>query len=378
MLRVLHLAHRHVSVTLLKDQLQKESQDHHTWVFVGAGAEHGAHDHWSLKPSDPLPAAILNQHWDAIMVHRMRFPTPKWLLSLPEGPFVLWASWGDDYFRVFPALSKGIILPKSRLLLGALLKFSVTILAVIQNVRNVCLPRSWKVTPRDYELAAMKRAHAIANLFGEDFIAKNHLPRIPEHLYGSWYNAVPKEISDVEASRDPEGPILLGSSASTTANHADFLFDHAAVLRAGNRELRMVLVYGSKRYARAIRSLASFLLGDQVNCLTKRLSLREYHAYLSDCPVVVHYHIRNQNTGNIVLSFLLGQRVLLRADGLAHRFFSELGFIVGDACSSPLDLSPLGNADREHNRSLALAQFSDGAIMKRYARFVADVQQSRL
>lgn len=377
MLRVLHLAHRHVSVSLLKAQLETCSHDDHHWVFVGEAQGNEGHGNWSLKKSDSLPDSILNQRWDAVVVHRLRYPTPKWLLSIPDGPFVLWASWGDDYFRVFPALSRGIHLPKSRMLLGALLKFSVPILAALQALRIASLPRSWKVTPRDYEIEAMRKADAIANLFGEDFIAKPYLPKIPDHLYGSWYNAIPKEIPDVEASYNSQGAIMLGSNASTTGNHLDFLIDHRVALRQSGREVRIVMAYGSGRYARAIQGFASVMLGSRVNCLLQKLPLSEYHSYLAECPVVVHYHIRNQNTGNIVLSFLLGQRVLLRSDGLAHRFFSEMGFQVSDACSPTLDLSPLDAATRKHNRELAQLQFSDAAIMKRYDRFSADVIRAR-
>ncbi|MDA9864419.1 hypothetical protein N9C70_05045 [Flavobacteriales bacterium] len=372
MLKILHLAHRHVSVSRLQVQLEDGSSDDHTWVFVGTvtAKDQG---HWSVKPSDDLPEQIRRQHWDAIVVHRMRHPTPRWILSMPKGPFILWASWGDDYFRVFPALSKGIHLPKSRLLLGALLKFSVPALGAIQYVRSKFLPGSWKVTPRDFELEAMGQVDAIANLFGGDFIAKPHLPKVPQHLYHSWYNAVPKVIPDQEASRDPNGPVLLGSKASTTGNHCDFLMDHGPSLRKSGRELRIVLAYGSKRYGRAIRWIAHAVLNGKVECLMERCPLEEYYAFLAESPVVVHNHIRNQNTGNVVLSFLMGQRVLLRSDGFAHRFFSDLGFIIGDASAPDLDLSPLDEAGRQHNRSLALATFNDEVVMARYDRFIEDV-----
>lgn len=374
MLKILHLAHRHVSVSRLKVQLEDGSSDAHTWVFVGTVTEE-EQGNWSVKPSDDLPEQVRQQHWDAIVVHRMRQPTPKWVLSIPWGPFILWASWGDDYFRVFPRLSRGIYLPKSRLLLGALLKFSVPIISAIQSLRMLLLPGSWKVTPRDFELEAMGQVHAIANLFGESFIAKPHLPRIPEHLYSSWYNAIPKVIPGAEASRDPNGPVLLGSNASTTGNHLDFLVDHRRALRESGRGLRIVLAYGSKRYGRSIRLLAHHMFKGQVECLMQRLDLEEYYAFLAASPVVVHYHIRNQNTGNVVLSFLLGHRVLLRSDGWAHRYFADLGFIVSDACSVELDLSPLDEASRRHNRDLALAEFNDGVIMNRYRRFIEDVTQ---
>ena len=65
-----------------------------------------------MHSKESLPEEIRMAKWDAVVVHKMRHPTPKWLLTIPEGPFILWASWGEDYFRVFPALSKGIYLPK--------------------------------------------------------------------------------------------------------------------------------------------------------------------------------------------------------------------------------------------------------------------------
>ena len=377
MVRVLHLAHRHVSVSLLQTMLLARSNEAHVWVFVGRQTGQDDAGNWSVHSKESLPEEIRMAKWDAVVVHKMRHPTPKWLLTIPEGPFILWASWGEDYFRVFPALSKGIYLPKSRLLLGVLCKYSVSILALIQFLRRTLLPASWNVTPRDSELQAMRKADAIANLFGEDFIAKPYLPQVPKHLYSSFYNAVPDLIPNVQASRDPQGPILLGSSASTSGNHLDFIWDHRTSLVQSGRKLQVVLAYGSKRYARAIRALASVALGDNVECLMQKLPLEEYYLFLAASPVVVHNQIRNQNTGNVVLSFLLGHRVLLRSDGLTHRFFSGLGFIIGDACSEELDFSPLDEAGRQHNRALALREFSGAKIMSRHDRFLQDVARSR-
>ena len=133
-LRILHLAHRHASVDRLRAQLVQRADEAHTWVFVGGNGEQGADGAWGLPRRANLPDDVRLAAWDAVVVHRMRYPTPKWLLSIPHGPFVVWASWGDDYFRVFPALSRGIHLPASRLLLGALGKFSVPLLAALQSV----------------------------------------------------------------------------------------------------------------------------------------------------------------------------------------------------------------------------------------------------
>lgn len=374
MLRLLHLAHRHASVDRLRQQLDAREGEAHTWVFVGRSGDDGP-GAWSLDASESLPAEIVEAEWDAIVVHRMRSPTPGWLLSMPEGPFLVWASWGDDYFRVFPALSRGIHLPKSRLLLGSLGKFSVPLLALLQSVRGVLFPRDWIVTPRDRELRAMSKVDAIVNLFGGDFIAKPFLPRIPAHLYSSWYNAVPAPLPEVEASRDAEGPILLGSSASTTGNHLDFIWDHQPQLRDSGRKLRMVLAYGSRRYAWALRRLARWRLGHQVESMEERLSLEDYYRYLAESPVVVHHQIRNQNTGNAVLSFLMGHRVLMRPDSLVHSFFTDLGFIIGDATAVPLDLSPLDEPSRRHNRALALECFGDAAVLARYGRFIEDLRR---
>ena len=71
MLKILHLAHRHVSVSRLQVQLEDGSSDDHTWVFVGTvtAKDQG---HWSVKPSDDLPEQIRRQHWDAIVVHGSR------------------------------------------------------------------------------------------------------------------------------------------------------------------------------------------------------------------------------------------------------------------------------------------------------------------
>ena len=376
-LRILHLAHRHASVDRLRSQLVQRADEAHTWVFVGGDGKQDADGAWGLPRRANLPDEVRLTSWDAVVVHRMRYPTPPWLLSIPDGPFVVWASWGDDYFRVFPALSRGIHLPASRLLLGVLGKFSVPLLAALQSIRLVLFPRSWRLTPRDWELAAMARADGIVNLFGRGFIALPHLPKVPEFLYSSWYNAVPDPVPDVEASRDPNGPILLGCSASTTGNHLDFIWNHRDTLRHSGRTLRMVLSYGSGRYAKALRLIARRVLRGRMESLDTKVSLDDYDRYLAESPVVVHHHIRNQNTGNAVLSFLMGHRVLMRSESYTYAFFTELGFIVDDASGLPLELTPLDDASRAHNRALALHHFGNAAVIARYEEFTEDLRRVR-
>lgn len=374
MLRILHLAHRHISVHRLREVLQDQSEEDHTWVMVGAPKEKELPGVHAVLPGQPLPQEIMEGNWDAIVVHRMRRPTPGWLLSMPEGPMVVWATWGDDYYRVFPRLSRSTYLPKTRLLLGMLGKMSVSILGLIQQFRMALLPASWRVTNRDLELQAMARAHAVANLFGRDFIALPYMVNPPSLFYSSWYNGVPETIPAIEASRDPAGPILLGGSAATTGNQLDFMWDHARMLRDSGRTLRLNLAYGSGRYAWALKRLASWLLRGRVEWLQQRLPLEEYYHYIAECPVVVHNQVRTQNTGNVVLSFLLGQRVLMRPGTFMHRYFSSLGFIIGDACEANPDLSPLDDASRQFNRTRAHACFGDEAVMARYSAFVADLK----
>lgn len=372
MLRVLHLAHDHVSVRRVREQIAERPGEEHQWLMCG-GQEDGQQVR-VISPSDPVPDDIRLAQWDAVVVHRMRKPTPRWVLSIPDGPMFVWATWGDDYYRVFPALSRGVYLPKSRLLLGAIGKFSIALLGAVQAVRRALFPASWMMTPRDWELKAMARVEGIANWFESDFVALPHLPRQPEYLYPTWYNAVPAQVPDLMANDDPDGPILLGSSASTTGNQLDFLWDHAPAVKASGRTVRMVMAYGSGRYAKALQVLGKWKLGAQLEWLDHKLPLAEYIAYLAECPVVVHNQIRNQNTGNAVLSFLLGHRVLMRSETLMHEYFAQAGFRVGDASAEVLDLSPLPHEDRVYNRNLALKLFGHDAVMNRFDVFVAEVK----
>lgn len=372
-LRVLHLAHDHVSVRRLRAQLQQRPGEDHQWAVVGAVEKRSPEDGWTLDRKEALPDEVVNGQWDAIVVHRMRYPTPRWLLSMPEGPMVVWATWGDDYYRVFPALSRGIYLPATRLLLGMIGKYSVSLLDGIQRLRNALLPRQWMVTPRDLELAAMRRVDGIANMFESEFIAIPYLPKKPGYCYSSWYNAVPEHIPHIEASRDAEGPILCGTSASTTGNHLDFLWRRRRLLRSSGRRVRMVLAYGSGRYAKALRLLGKVLLNGQLEGLRKRLSLDEYYRYLAECTVVVYNQIRIESTGNVVLSFLMGHRVLMRRESHLYKRYSSMGFVVGDASARELDLSPLGDEDRRHNRELVLRSFGDEAVNARFDVFMADL-----
>ena len=89
--------------------------------------------------------------------------------------------------------------------------------------------------------------------------------------------------------------------------------------------------------------------------------------------MVVHNQIRIQNTGNLVLSFLMGQRVLMRRDSHLFKLYVSMGFVVGDASAKTLDLSPLGDEDRRHNRELVLRSFGDDAVNERFDAFVSDL-----
>ena len=71
----------------------------------------------------------------------------------------------------------------------------------------------------------------------------------------------------------------------------------------------------------------------------------------------------------------MGQRVLLRSDSPLYRLYSEMGFVVGDAAANGLDLSPLNDADRRHNRELVLRLFGDEAVNERFDVFINDVRR---
>lgn len=360
MVRCLHLAHDHVSVRRLRQQLSLRQGEDHQWVVTGAkhpweGAVH-------VAPDEAFPPELIHGDWDLLVVHRLRHPTPKWLLSFPEGPMVFWATWGDDYYRVFPALSRGIYLPATRAMLGLIGKFSVSALGALQRLRSLVLPGHWKVTPRDWELTAMARVHGVASIMGQGFIALPLMPGSPSYFCSSFYNSVPQDVPEVEASRDPMAPILVGSSAATTGNQLDFLWKERGHLKASGREVRLNLAYGSRRYAVALKRLASVILKGQLSTFEGGLPLQEYYRFLAESSVVVHNQIRNQNTGNVVLSFVLGHRVLLRSDGFLYGFYKGLGFYVFDATTTAPDLGPLPEKERAHNRELAFKEFGDEAV----------------
>ena len=373
MLQVLHLAHDHASVRRLREQLSSRPNERHMWLVCGGSSEgNGVR---TVGHSDPVPEEWRLATWDAIVVHRMRAPTPRWLLSIPQGPMVVWATWGDDYYRVFPSLSKGIYLPKSRLLLGVIGKFSVTLLGLAQGLRTFLFPSQWMLTPRDWELKGMARIDGISTLFQEQFVALPLLPKRPVFFYSTWYNGVPVSIPEMKASSDMTGPILLGSSASTSGNQLDFLLEQASAVRASGRSVRMVMAYGSGRYAKALQVIGRWKLGHQLEWLDRVLPLEEYIGYLAECPVVVHNQVRNQNTGNAVLSFLLGHRVLMRSETHLYQYFTSVGFRIADASARKLDFSPLPEEDRIWNRKLALEHFGERAIRERFEPFISDLKR---
>ena len=129
---IVHLAFDHASVRTLNALLHSESQSEHWWwinpnetIQDGKFAWHNALT--SDEVSEKLSVA------DAVFIHRLKGKNLNWLERIPPHLLVIWASWGDDYYRILNALNRSLFLPRTAALNALLGKMSIT----AQRIGNV-------------------------------------------------------------------------------------------------------------------------------------------------------------------------------------------------------------------------------------------------
>ena len=130
---------------------------------------------------------------DAVFIHRLKGENLNWLERIPPHLPVIWASWGDDYYRVLNALNRSLFLPRTAALNALLGKMSIT----VQRIGNAFGGAEKRF------VSACQRVDAVSTLMREEApffgVFATPLPK----TYPSLYNPTPPESDLQWCTEDP-------------------------------------------------------------------------------------------------------------------------------------------------------------------------------
>jgi len=367
-LRIVHLAFDHASVRALHNLLEQDSgATHWWWIEPTPSLRHDIFSWRNALRTAEVPAMLAEA--DAVVIHRLKGPNLRWLETMPKDVPVVWASWGDDYYRVLRSLNRSLFLPWTAALNALLGKMSIT----MQRVGSAFGGAEKRF------VSACKRVDALSTLMGEQAPFFGVFTDPKPRTYPSFYNPTPPE-SDVQWCTDVPGRVLLGTNASNTSNHLDLMLRIKSANPPEGTRFGAGLSYGSARYAKSIDVLGSWLL-PQWKGQFELLPRQAYADWLCTHNVLVMNNVRTQGTGVLVMALWYGIRVVVRADAHLTPFLRQHGFAFDCLPSRGWDnalYAPLNTQDREHNRSLAKHLFGKEQRLQTMRSMLGDVRSGRL
>lgn len=367
-LRIVHLAFDHASVRAVHALLQQNDLASHWWWIEPHSTLQGKPYEWhNALRTDEVPATLAKA--DAVVIHRLKGANLDWIQRIPDNVPVVWASWGDDYYRVLRSLNRSLFLPWTAALNAALGKMSIT----LQRLGSACGGAEKRFTQ------ACQRVDAVSTLMGENAPFFGVFSEPKPHTYPSFYNPTPPE-SDGQWCTEIPGRVLLGTNASNTSNHLDLILRLRRAAPPDHVRFSAGLSYGSARYAKAIDFLGARLLPDW-NGQFEHLPRQAYADWLCTHNVLVMNNVRTQGTGVLVMALWYGMRVVVRADAHLTPFLREHGFAFDCLPSQGWDNAlyvPLNTQDRERNRRLAAHLFGKEQCLQTMRSLLEDVQSGRL
>ena len=365
---IVHFAFDHASVRALNVLLQSGSQsDHWWWVNPSETLKDGTFEWNNALTTDEVAGKLSVA--DAVFIHRLKGENLNWLERIPPHLPVIWASWGDDYYRVLNALNRSLFLPRTAALNALLGKMSIT----VERIGNAFGGAEKRF------VSACQRVDAVSTLMREEApffgVFAAPLPKI----YPSLYNPTPPE-SDLQWCTEDSGRVLIGTNASNTSNHLDVMVNLRKAKPPIHTKFGAGLSYGSARYAKAIDLLGRVLLPNW-NVQFEHLPRQAYGDWLRTHSVLIMNNIRTQGTGVLVMALWYGLRIVVRSDAHIAPFLRQQGFVFD--CIPPQGwdnsmYSPLGEEDRMHNRRITTKVFGKAQQLKSIQALVSDLKTGQL
>lgn len=172
-------------------------------------------------------------------------------------------------------------------------------------------------------LRAIPRIHRIL-WYVEDEIeminSRITLPRWQFFQFFSFSDIVPPatKLTDKTSKK-----ILIGNSATIENNHVDVL-EALLTLEDQQYTYSLPLTYGQfPRYKAKIKARYLKGLGDRVSFLDAHIKLDEYYDFLSQHPVAIFLHHRQQGLGNILYMLYTGTKVYLSRQNIVLQWLKK-------------------------------------------------------
>ncbi len=370
---VLHLAYDHQSVRMLATALRELPEiENYWWLHPNERIEEPMQDWPGLLATHEEVNMRLREGVNAVVVHRLKPDMFPWIESIgPEVPIV-WATWGDDYYRTFPELSKNLFLPKTAVVNALLLKFSIGLKRLMGRAQlNREIKRFSQV---------ITRIDAVSTLLEQDAYFLPFLPPPPMKTYPTWYNQLPERLPSTYVTQQPRR-VLIGTSAGNTGNQPDLLWNLWRSVGRNGVKASGNLGYGGVRFKYAVHFMGKCLFGSNWTSQTSRMSLEVYLDWIQSHSVLMIYNIRTQGTGSIVIGLWSGMRICIREECHFSRFMQTTGFVFTKLAGNYIAeeaLEPLGETDRLHNRQLVQQVFGKPGVQAAFLKFVTDVRLGQL
>lgn len=140
-----------------------------------------------------------------------------------------------------------------------------------------------------------------------------------------YHNSIVPSTTEYKA-RDPESPILVGNSATSSNNHFD-IFNKLETLDISSRKIIVPFNYGENWYLRsAIKKIYTVKL--KIDLITDYLPKNKYFELMNTCGFAIFGVMRQKAMGNIFQCIRQGIKVFLYKDSVVYHYLKNYGFAV--------------------------------------------------
>jgi len=152
---------------------------------------------------------------------------------------------------------------------------------------------------------------------------------------GTYSNLRFEEILEASRPKKPKAPtrplnIMVGHSANTWNYHIPLL-NSLAKYRYENIHIHIPLsTGGTPEYVASVQAHAKNLFGEKATCITEKVPLGEYLAFLWTMDIAAFKLDRQAAIGNLMNLFYMGKKVFLPANTIMYDFFRSQEIPVCD------------------------------------------------
>lgn len=181
------------------------------------------------------------------------------------------------------------------------------------------------------------------------------------------------ETQKIPVEKQPRS-VLINHSASVSGNHLTVL-QKLAELNAHEylQKLLVPLSYGAKHIKKQVLAYGKKHFEESFSPLTVFLPRDEYFKTINSVEVAIFGHTRQQGGGNLYQLLASGVKIFLRAQNNLLQYFRDEGYYIYEFESDLNSLDafrPLEEDKKQHNRELALKEYSQEEIDRVYRKLI--------